>query len=101
MLLDGFGGGGYNQNYYTSTDLGITWSAYGSNPVLTGTGQGSPFLQKVGSTYAVWVLESGGAASLPSDFYMYTSPDMITWTKKSTTPIFPRRQLDEGPGTAV
>ena len=96
MLLDGFGAGvGYNQNYYTSPD-GITWTPYASNPVLTGTGQGAPFLKKIGSNYYVWVLESGGSSALPSDLYRYSSPDMITWTKASTSPTFQRRQWDEG-----
>jgi hypothetical protein len=102
LLVDKYdGGSGYGQLYYTSPD-GITWTIQnGGVPVLTGLGQGATFLKKIGSTFYVWEGETGGVATLPTDIYRYSSPDMITWTKNGTSPSFPRRETDEGPQTSL
>jgi len=102
MLLDQGGGGSpYSLSYYTSSD-GVTWTAYGGNPVISGFSLGSPFLKKIGSTYYCWLLQSPTTLPLPTDLYRYSSPDMITWTQNTPlgVPIFPRRDADESPNTA-
>lgn len=102
MIIDGAATGQvYSEGYYTSSD-NITWTQYGSNPVLSGKNEGSPFLQKVGSTYWIWCGPTGTTSSnLPTDIARYSSPDMITWTRNPVENTFKRRTADEGPFTSV
>jgi len=73
----------------TSSD-GITWTRYGSNPVLVGPNSGSVVnggaLTKVGSTYYMWMYgnqpgQGGAVPNLdPGSGVRYQTTDFITWT---------------------
>lgn len=84
--------GVYAIGYATSSD-GISWTKYGSNPVLT-TGSPAawdgqyvrePSVLNVGGTYHMWY---SGTVKWP--FFRIghaTSPDGITWTKDPANPV--------------
>lgn len=97
MLLEGNSGTVYSLGYFTSAD-GITWTEYGSNPVISINGQSGPDIHKIGSTYYAWCHGIGAPAGLlPTQAYRYSSSDMTTWTQDTAASTFPRRDDDEGP----
>lgn len=65
--------------YYTSAD-GISWTPYGSNPLLSGAATEQPFVFKDGSTYYLFM-----HASLTGDYKRYSSSDGITWSLDSAS----------------
>lgn len=65
--------------YYTSSD-GISWTAYGSNPLLAGAAVEQPFVFKDGSTYYLYT-----HASLAGDYKRYSSSDGISWNLDSAS----------------
>lgn len=87
---------GYRLGLYTSTNHGVTWTAYGSNPLPTSTAQGGPWVTKIGTKYWMWAHGSGSTDNLPSDIYRLYSTDKINWTQSPTAPVMPRRMADEG-----
>ncbi len=89
-------GAAYALGLYTSTD-GLSWTQYGSNPVLSGLSQGGPWIKKIGSTYVMWCHTGNSLSILPSQIGKYTSNDLITWTYKGT--VLSRVETDEGPNT--
>jgi hypothetical protein len=64
-------------NYYESTD-GVSWTAYGSNPLLTNVVL--PFVFKDGSTYYLYY-----APTVNTQYDMRTSSDGITWSAATTS----------------
>lgn len=90
--------------YATSSD-GRVWSKSGSNPVITGGGnggQGGPWVAKVSGTYYLWCHRSlAGTNGLPTDIYRYTSTDLVTWTPMPNYPMLARITSDEGAATEV
>ena len=82
----------------TSAD-GQSWTKYASNPVVTGAGTiGGPYVLKLGTTYYAWIKLS--TSTLPIDIHLYTSSDLVTWTKQPSFHM--RRQFtDEGQSSAV
>ena len=78
--------------YATSPD-GLTWTKYGSAPVLSPGAAGSwdekgasfPMVIKDGSTYKMWY--TGVDASGVGRVGYATSPDGIAWTKSASNPV--------------
>jgi len=75
-----------------TSDDGVTWTKYGSNPVLQGTaGQwDANFVEpsqviKIGSTYYLWYSTLGPS---PRNVGLATSTDLMTWSKDANNPIF-------------
>lgn len=90
----------FNVGYYSSNDLGITWTQPVTNPVLgddTHEAAG-PFLKKISGQYYAWVQGIGGTV-LPTDLYRYSSSDMQTWVLETTSPALARTMDDEGVGS--
>lgn len=91
----GNSGGSFRTGYATSSD-GISWTKYGSNPVLSiggvGTwdhgGVGNIDVIKVGSTYYMyyWGCTTTGDQSTWS-IGLATSTDRVTWTKYAGNPV--------------
>ncbi|MFH1228626.1 MAG: putative Ig domain-containing protein [Planctomycetota bacterium] len=78
--------------YATSSD-GVSWTRYGSNPVLTtgftwdGYGISDPVVILDGSTYKMWYYGYGFSFMFDSGIGYATSSDGITWTKYGTGPV--------------
>lgn len=95
MLYNGSTGAGeYDLGLATSTDNGVTWTAYAGNPVLSRGSSGAwddewavqCSLARVGSTWVVWYTGYSGSVRRIG---RATSPDLITWTKDAGNPIIP------------
>lgn len=104
MLLEAnaIGGTVFNIGYYSSLD-GITWTQFGSNPVL-GSGSlnaGGPYLTKQGSTWYCWY--HGGLNSLiPTNIYSAHSSNLTSWTiDNGGNPVINRTTAIEGVGTST
>jgi hypothetical protein len=101
MLYDGHGDsvGGWGTGYATSPD-GVTWTKYASNPVLQAGASGvigGTTIQKVGSTYWLWVIYFPTYV-LPTDIRRYYSTDLINWTASpSGFATLPRLMAIDGP----
>lgn len=87
----------YGLGYYTSADLGITWTQPVTNPVLQGLSQGGPWFAKVGSTYLLYCHSGKSTGILPSNIHKYTASTLAgPWTDHGI--VMKRRELNEGPG---
>lgn len=102
MSANAVNGGPYTTGYYSSTDLGVTWTQGGSNPII-----GSSSLMmcpgntiaKVGSTFFVWMFGGATTGFLPTDLYRYSSSSISSgWTQNASGPTLVRTQTDEGYG---
>ena len=95
-VMRGYYGGfdGTNDRIGTATSSnGLTWTKYGSNPVITIGAVGTfdalhvndPCVVKAGSTYYLWY----SAAHPPNDgqIGLATSSDGVTWTKYGSAPV--------------
>src|SRR4030067_1517480 len=88
----GHGGDGAWKVGYATSDDGIAWTKYGSNPVMEGTAATWDSAMvipgrvwKEGSTY--YMLYWGGSNTGDSTTWeigLATSTDRITWTKEAT-----------------
>ncbi len=79
--------------YATSSD-GITWTKYGSNPVMTGTASewDSAFIVpscvfKEGSIYYMFYWGGTTTSQVNWSLGLATSTDRVTWTKEASNPI--------------
>ena len=89
----------WNTGLATSSD-GLTWTKYGSNPVLGNNGFefSGPFLyQADNGTYYCWG-HSGNASTKPTDFYRFHSADLHTWVMDGTSNTYTRKYAFEGAG---
>lgn len=89
MWYSGYDGSNWRIGYATSSD-GITWSKYGSNPVMdfgTGwenAGVWSPRIILDGSTYKMWYV---GYNNSNYRIGYATSSDGISWSKYGSNPV--------------
>jgi uncharacterized repeat protein (TIGR01451 family) len=97
MWYTGFDSGGVGRIGYATSPNGVTWTKYGSNPVLSVGASGSwededvswPTVIKEGSTYHLWYT---GADGVTSRIGHATSSNGTNWTKDPANPV-----LDIGP----
>ena len=97
MMYEGVASVTYSVGLATSTD-GITWTKYVSNPVMTSAGstdagKTAPIL--IGDTY-YYIAHGSPSSNLPSDIYLWSSPDLHTWTPCPKNPIYERVLANEG-----
>lgn len=76
------GGAGAGVYYAESTD-GLSWTQFGSNPVIAG--QGFSHIWKQGSTY--YMYSSTAPFIAASNINVYTSSDGVTWTLANANAI--------------
>jgi uncharacterized repeat protein (TIGR01451 family) len=97
MWYTGFDSGGVGRIGYATSPDGVTWTKYGSNPVLNVGASGSwededaswPTVIKEGSIYHLWYT---GADGVTSRIGHATSSNGTNWTKDPANPV-----LDIGP----
>ncbi|RME69883.1 MAG: hypothetical protein D6784_17645, partial [Chloroflexi bacterium] len=100
MWYTAFDGSGVGRIGYATSPDGVTWSKYGSNPVLDVGAPGSwedtdvmfPSVLKQGSTYHLWYDGSEGSGQGSHRIGHATSADGVNWTKDAANPV-----LDVGP----
>jgi len=87
----------------TSTNLGVTWTKYVSNPVIPAgpAPANGKIVVKNGSQYYMWGFTATASAILPTDHALYTSPDLHTWTACAKNPVYERVLLNEGTNLAT
>jgi hypothetical protein len=80
-------GNGTKIGLATSSD-GLTWTKYASNPVINLPDCNTPAgIIKVGSTYYLYVSDSGGYGS-NRQINILTSTDLHSWTLQTPSPVF-------------
>lgn len=93
MLFNGSAGSGiYQIGRATTTDAGVTWTPYGSNPVITNGAGGTWNSQQSHAPCVVWdgsqwVLFADGYDGTHYRIGRWTSADLITWTPYGSNPI--------------
>lgn len=100
-MLQEAGSSPWETYLYTSSD-GLTWTIGNSGNALTtlrvavGGMYGGPTFAtdlhgdktpKFGGLYHLWYHATPGSGNLPTNIYHATSPDLITWTQVSPSPV--------------
>lgn len=101
MLYEARRSGGVWKIGLASSSDGRSWTKSGSNPVISeDTSRGGPWVQKIGSTYYLWLHKSGDDF-LPGYLARYASTNLTTWTPWPRAALVSRIGLDEGEDTMV
>jgi hypothetical protein len=101
MLYEGRSSINSSVGMATSTDLGVTWVKFVSNPVIPSSGTVSASMGKTspvlnGNLYYLLAHGTLGGSNVPSDIDIRTSPDLITWTDNAKNPVYERARSNEG-----
>ena len=94
MWFSGWDSSNLDSIGYATSNYGITWTHYASNPVLTSGASGSwddygvygPCVIKEGGTYKMWYTGYSASSKVAQIGYA-TSTDGSSWTKHSSNPV--------------